>query len=143
MDTRERHQEERQQNFTGYKSEKKNAGQSSSYIKIRRLEEKRNAAEGKEKKKVDMSSDERRKRNMYGVKTERHGRLSEFSERWNEDVERDSEEIVYSKVKERERETDFDKAREKNVEKRERKKKQDKKKYRETWTFERVLREME
>ena len=67
-----------------------------------------------------MSSDERRKRNMYGVKTERHGRLSEFSERWNEDIERDSEEIVYSKVKERE--TDFDKAREKNVEKRERNK---------------------
>ena len=68
-----------------------------------------------------MSSDERRKRNMYGVKTERHGRLSEFSERWNEDIERDSEEIVYSKVKERE--TDLEKAREKNVETREKKNK--------------------
>ena len=51
--------------------------------------------------------------------------MSDFSERWNEDVERDSEEIVYSKVKERE--TDLEKAREKNVETRERKKNKTKK----------------
>ena len=51
--------------------------------------------------------------------------MSDFSERGNEDIERDSEEIVYSKVKERE--TDLEKAREKNVETRERKKHKTKK----------------
>ena len=64
-----------------------------------------------------MSKREREKKNKTKKNTERHGRLSEFSERWNEDIERNSEEIVYSKVKERE--TDLEKAREKNVEKRE------------------------